>query len=435
MRAEVLEFDHGGITCQFEPNLPETLIAAKRRYLGKSYLKSGASHFQFPPGLRLRNTHPDLLALAILLLSFPYSTSRSLEIPFRVTPEFRQAVHDSIGIHLKANESISVQPRVRGDKPGLAFSAGADSQVARLLMPANTVSIFLDRPLFFGRKSLYKKENIYGSINTLASRGAPIRVIETDFELMRNPVGFPVVDGIENVNLGVLAPLVLSADYFGFDSVAMGIVSDTFYRLGHEAYQDLGNHPYVRGFSHLFEMVGIPLYLPVGGLSEVVILEIAAKEGLPIVSCMRGSEAVPCRKCYKCFRKEMFMAELRGEPWSNKAIEALMTTPSVDKALAQHPILHGNVLDYFVERYPREPLHQLGALLAPYSAQRDWIGQWYPGAQAWVPADYLERHFAVLKNWEVQTMSPELIARLKDWLPARVRVQAGPRAVKSSRVR
>ena len=77
MKVEVSEFNQGGISFTFHPSFSEIAIAGRRKYRRKSYLKTGAT-LPAPQGFSLRKTHPDLLTLGILLLSFPYVTSKVL---------------------------------------------------------------------------------------------------------------------------------------------------------------------------------------------------------------------------------------------------------------------------------------------------------------------------------------------------------------------
>jgi hypothetical protein len=117
----------------------------------------------------------------------------------------------------------------------LAFSGGVDSTAALSVMPKNTVSIFMDRPL--KGKSLYNPQAAHLAVESLKEIGYVSESVQCDLEYVRHPVGFPT-----DLSNGV--PALLLADYFNASSIAFGTVLESAYGIGHERYRDypIGAH-------------------------------------------------------------------------------------------------------------------------------------------------------------------------------------------------
>ena len=137
----------------------------------------------FGNNLQLGEIHQDHLALASILLSNPF-VSEELIINGGMSERFFEATKRITKYKVKKPESF-IEPynSVENSRPSLSFSGGADSTAALLLMPKNTLSVFLDRPLKFGR-SLYNKSAAYATIEHAKSEGYEVKKI--DCELSRN---------------------------------------------------------------------------------------------------------------------------------------------------------------------------------------------------------------------------------------------------------
>ena len=130
------------------------------------------SHHSFsiklPEDVSFEKIHPDHLALVTLLSVHPF-ISNEIHIPLNVSPRFAASAKliSSYTVFFKEESYIAYQPD-SNSVPSLAFSGGADSTAALLLMPKSTKSVFLDRPINKNpifRKSLYNKSAAYATIN------------------------------------------------------------------------------------------------------------------------------------------------------------------------------------------------------------------------------------------------------------------------------
>ena len=105
--------------------------------------------------------------------------------------------------------------------------------------------------------------------------------------------------------------VILLADYFGLDSIATGMPLENTYLWHGYKYRDFSDTWFWKHHSKLFSDVGLPLYQPVAGCSEIVNMKISEQKGWLgwAQSCLRSN--IPgevCGKCWKCFRKNSYWA-------------------------------------------------------------------------------------------------------------------------------
>ena len=115
---------------------------------------------------------------------------------------------------------------IRGIETRTLILGGADSTASLLLMPENTVAVFMDRPLKFGA-SLYNKSAAYQTIKHANDLGYESKIVECNLEYLRSPLGFPN-------DLSPAVPLILLSSILDLDCVAFGTVLESAYRVGHE---------------------------------------------------------------------------------------------------------------------------------------------------------------------------------------------------------
>ena len=86
--------------------------------------------------------------------------------------------------------------------------------------------------------------------------------LECDVEYIREPLGF-ATDLVPSI------PILALAASHNIDAVAFGTVMESAYRIGHEKARDYANSSHFRFWGRMFQAAGLPLYLPVSGVSEV----------------------------------------------------------------------------------------------------------------------------------------------------------------------
>ena len=349
----------------------------------------------FENNLQLSEIHQDHLALASILLSNPF-VSEELIINGGMSERFFEATKKITKYKVKKPENF-IEPYnpVENSRPSLSFSGGADSTAALLLMPKNTLSVFLDRPLKFGR-SLYNKSAAYATIEHAKSEGYEVKKINCDLEYIRSPIGFPT-------DLATSVPLVLMAAKENLDSVAFGTVLESAYRVGHETCRDYKQSGHYKVWGGLFEAAGIPLYLPVAGISEVGTSSIVMNSSFYDYtrSCIRGKFPKPCLNCWKCFRKSMVDNRLKNTKVSDREMKKWLKVREVKRKLAPHPISHENVLSWSLQggNARGETKNLLMNRMEGKIRNMDFLKDWYSPSIELVPERYREETTQNIYNY------------------------------------
>ena len=366
-------------------------------YTPKIKMNSDVVGCDFENKLQLNEIHQDHLALASILLANPF-VSEELIIKGGMSERFFEATKKITKYKVKRPESF-VKPynSVENSRPSLSFSGGADSTAALLLMPKNTLSVFLDRPLKFGR-SLYNKSAAYATIEHAKSEGYEVKKIDCDLEYIRTPIGFPT-------DLATSVPLVLMAAKENLDSVAFGTVLESAYRVGHETCRDYKQSGHYKVWGGLFEAAGIPLYLPVAGISEVGTSNIVMNSSFYDYtrSCIRGKFPKPCLNCWKCFRKSMVDNRLKNTKVSEREMKKWLKVREVKRKLTPHPISHENVLSWSLQggNARGETKNLLMNRMEGKIRNMDFLTDWYSPSIELVPEEYREETTRNIHNYLV----------------------------------
>ena len=366
-------------------------------------------YFRLPREVSLENIHPDHIALVSLMLCFPFIGER-IKLPTGVSEEFQNATRIISRFSLEAvNERVSPYSAENPSRPALSLSGGVDSVTALAILPDETVSFFLDRPVKKG--SLYDKDAAYASCQELRELGFNVVMIETDLEYLRKPVGFPV-------DLANSSPAILLASEFGLDSIAFGTIMESAYGIGSKSYRHYPTGSHNRLWGTLFKAAGIPLNLVVAGMSEVATSKIMIEHeiGYTSQSCIRGKWKEPCLNCWKCFRKSLLDSTIRGEKIIDIDLDKLFNIREARLHLEGFPIKHENVISYICERYEGD--HKLMNLLkrrvGADSSDLKWLEFWNPESIELIVPEYRE----FVKSRIIQmipTMDDVQIDEMKGW--------------------
>lgn len=351
-------------------------------------VKVGRDSFkiEMPPGFDSSSLHPDLYALAIILACYPFIGER-LVLDRAVTPEFSEAFHRlSNKLVSPVDKNLSVREIPKYPIPGLAFSGGVDSTAALALLPNSAASIFLDRIIPEGERTLYRKDAVNYAISELRKHGRSVHSIRTDLEYIRNPVGFPV-------DVSNSIPAILLADHLGLDSIAFGMILESAYRLGHEKYMDYEHRSHFKRWGKLFDIAGVPFNLVTAGISEVGTSKIALESefGYLAQSCMRGEPMKPCFNCWKCFRKLLLDRTLKSEDLPEGLLDQAFSIKEAKRFLAKDLIKHQNVIEFIADRYDGD--HEGMRLMSAKVRQNGDVSlfeKWYSKSIRFVPAQHRE---------------------------------------------
>jgi len=331
----------------------------------------------------LRTVHDDHLALIVLLAVHPFAIGK-LPIPLHVSKQFEEATQ-IFSRYRPEFLSTSGRPYTsKSDgKPGLAFSGGMDSTAALLLMPNNTVPVFLDRP-HRANTTLYNKSAAKATMAFLEAKGIPNIAISTDVEFIRNPVGFPT-------DLATGIPVLALASHFQFDSIGFGTVMESAYRIGHEKSRNYVESPHYKVWAPLFSAAGLPLFLPVAGVSEVgtsTIVHRSPFRGMAR-SCIRGNWPQTCNNCWKCFRKQLIEHGINQTEFNDNQFLSSLQSKEVVSKLSAGFISHENVLGWALNKIQRGPkLDVLFNRLVASTYSLNHLDSFYPPAIDLVPPKY-----------------------------------------------
>jgi len=268
--------------------------------------------FEMPSDWSMDATHSDLFQLAHHLLVEPWDKSAM------------------------KNWKPSRKP---GWRPGLAFSGGIDSAAAMALMPEETVLLYNERSGISGQLNHTNALRFFEKITE--DTGRIVHRIRSNHEQLRalqgKSVGF-------STDYACAVQVILLADYFGLDSVATGMPLENSYLFHGHKFRDFSTSWFWKHYSPMFDEVGLSLYQPVAGCSEVVNLNIVTASGWDgwAQSCLRSSKGGEvCGGCWKCFRKNT----LQNLPFSmsNEIKTFLSKEPLKQAASTLYSIQRGGV--------------------------------------------------------------------------------------------
>jgi hypothetical protein len=243
-------------------------------------------HWDMPARWSLEKTHPDLLKLAEWVLLDPW-------VP---------------GI-IEGHEWT----RRPGKRPGLSFSGGIESTAAMLLMPRNTVVAYHERDF----ESMLKHDNAHRFIRRLRWRHLRrIHIIKSDHEKIRTNWG--KMNGF-STDLACAVHLILLADHFDLDSIAIGMPIDNSWLAQGRVFRDFPNCGWFKKVVPPFKAAGLEINMVVNMISQAGCLEVVRKKGLAnwAQSCLRAPAGRTCGRCWKCF----FKNSLLGHPIDLKSHE------------------------------------------------------------------------------------------------------------------
>ena len=339
---------------------------------------------QLPKGVSVDDVHPDHLALIALLVSHPF-VGKSLKIPWAVSERFAAscAKITKYKVEFEGVGFPEYACQTEG-RPALAFSGGADSTAALLVMPDTTLAVFMDRPLK-KKASMYNKSAAMATIAFAKKSGYDVLSLQCDVEYVREPLGFPT-DLVPSI------PILTLAASHNIDAVAFGTVMESAYRIGHEKARDYANSSHFRFWGRMFQAAGLPLYLPVSGVSEVGTSKIVLNsEFHPYTrSCIRGVWPQSCENCWKCFRKNMIDGKLNHGKVEESYLERGLAIREVQRKMAAFPVSHENVLAWALKGSEGPLGTMLNNRLEGRDRRLNFLEQYFPKAFDVMPPRYRE---------------------------------------------
>lgn len=308
--------------------------------------------FEVPSDWSMEETHEDLFRLAHYVLVSPWDTS--------VLDDWKPS-------------------RKPGWRPGLAFSGGVDSAAALALMPSSTVLVYNERSEIDGILDHTNAKRFFDYL--LATTNREVICVKSNHESIRTRDG--KMAGF-STDYACAVQAILLADYFGFDSIGTGMPLENSYLWHGYKYRDFSETWFWKHYSEIFSSVGLPLYQPVAGCSEIINLKIVQQmewDGWA-QSCLRSKiGGKVCGRCWKCFRKN----SLLGLPFEY--------TGEIEKFLSERPLKQTASTIYSIQRGGvsnngidiSKKIEDLKHLL---EMDLSWMERFHPAALALLPPRY-----------------------------------------------
>jgi glycosyltransferase involved in cell wall biosynthesis len=273
--------------------------------------------FEMPAGWKLEETHEDLFRTAHYVLTSPWEDGILDDwIPSR-------------------------QP---GWRPGLAFSGGIDSVASMLLMPQDTVLVYNRRKGFKSALDHTNADRLFDYL--LEATGRPVIQVASNHEIIRKKYGKSV--GF-STDYACAVQVILLADYLQLDSIATGMPLENTYLFHGHRYRNFGSSWFWRHHSEIFKNIGLSIYQPVSGCSEVINQRIVMENGLLefAQSCLRSDKpGVSCGACWKCFRKN----SLAGHDFT--------FSNEIETFLHQRPLKQAASTLYSIQKLENDPSYE-----------------------------------------------------------------------------
>ena len=288
--------------------------------------------------------------------------------------------------------------RKSGRRPGLAFSAGVDSTAAMCLMPERTVLFYGERD---GFETILKHDNAIRFFEHLEkTSGRAVVRIKSNHELIRTKHGKS--PGF-STDYACAIGAILCADLFDLDSIGTGMPLENSYLFHGQVFREFSTSWFWKHYSPLFEKVGLPIYQPVSGCSEIVNAMIVEKFGFEeyAQSCLRASAGNVCGACWKCFRKNT----LNGYDF--------ILSNEIETFLEKRPLKMAVSTLYMLQKIREKPIFD--EIITKYPDLQDmldhdleWLEKHNPNALDLLPNQYKEYSTKMLDDC-VPRMDPTVL--------------------------
>ena len=355
--------------------------------------------------------HPDRLALVAILNVLPFAGKR-IYLDWNISQKFLDATKVITRVRIESKKSdFSPIKRLIDGSPALSFSGGADSMAALAVMPMNTEPVFMSRYIK-KIKTLYDSEAAEQSCQFLSNLGYSVQIVESDFEYLRDPLGFPT-------DVAVGSPIILLGEFRNYDTISFGTILESSYGTSGKSYRDYTKSSHFRLWNSLFEVVGFGYSLPVAGISEVGTSLILHKSPFGRIhqSCIRGKWKLPCSNCWKCFRKGVVDSSITNGILCPKSKEMILSSKEVRaRLIGDKPIKHEGVLTYALSKIKTndKTILALKDLVRVGKISVIWMERWYPHSSSLIDQSYRKYSCDLLSKYLGQMESID-IKNLVNW--------------------
>lgn len=321
------------------------------------------------------DAHPDLYAVAAWTVVAPW-TRRRVTFDRAISAELAEVLHDGFGVEAGP---VGAERRRPGARLAISYSGGADSVAAATMYPDAPFVHFqrVPHPRVPNRWPHYRSDVL---AKLAAKTGRELTTVSSDLEytLAEPRPGYPEHHAVAAGALLLADQLDLGGLGFGYELGSRWLGGDRY--LGRFTPDNPMWAPHGR-WGRLFAAAGLHIVLPVGGVSEAVTMRLALGSPLreQVRWCLQGVDG-PCRKCGKCFYKELIQAAVERRP-----LDSPMKAehPSVRKYLKKPPYGGQEMIQYGLSRIPGIEKTVLAPALDYFDVSEEatsWLDHCYPPA-------------------------------------------------------
>ncbi|GII31745.1 DUF6395 domain-containing protein [Planotetraspora mira] len=373
-------------------------------------LRTNTCQVRLPPSEgRGPDVHPDLLAVVAWTVTAPW-TRRRVTFDRPISPALAAALHDGWGVEAGP---VGADQR-SGTQLAISYSGGADSMAVAAIFPDAPFIHFrrISHPRVPNRWADYRSDV---TARLARETGRDVTIVESDLEFL---LKFPWPGFTEHH--AVAAGALLLADEMDLGGIAMG------YEIGSRW---LGGDRYVHRFTPdnpmwsasgqwgtLFEAAGLPIVLPVGGISEAMTMRIALGSELrdQVRWCLLGPHSGACGVCGKCLYKELIQAAVERRPLNT----TITATDKVGRKWQNPPPYGGQeMIEYGIAHVPGIE-NTLFAKAAEYlQASKEstrWLEHCYAPAIEEIPEQWRKQVDAFMVD-NVGLMTEDEARRVETW--------------------
>ncbi|MFC1610221.1 DUF6395 domain-containing protein [Myxococcota bacterium] len=352
----------------------------------------------------LETVHPDAHATAIWTVLRPFLGS-NLRLPFGVSEPYAAEMKERFAIELAADQGLSPRRAPANPRPCLLFSGGVDSLAASLVLPADTVLLFLDRIPRLpdappNPNALIELEHAKALCAALQQDGREVHIVRDDHESLFRPYptwhstmySLPGLYLADTLGLGQLETGdVLGIRFLG--GYHDGSRQTWQFRPNPQGRSPERRDPSARshGAMDALPLVGLSKVTSIFGLSEVgtaLVVNRSPFQG-QAASCYYRSKTNYCMRCDKCFKKVILDHIFDDQEVPAELFEHFLSFRHLD-AIFRRPFFDWHHIWFYIFQKIRctHPFARELQAQAQRGPDLSLLEKWYPKTDTMIPSHY-----------------------------------------------
>ncbi len=272
-------------------------------------------------------------------------------------------------------------PKYTGEKMVLSFGGGIDSSTVRIMFP----EAFVVHEAHI-RNEVKLPCHTHDVVEALGPEKG--RVVVTNQRYVSQPGGW------HSWPCSTVTSLLMATDMnFGIILVGSTLGSTLLWKNGERFWNRHASRKW-HGFSgshwqSTFHMIGIPMFSPVMGISEMETMRLA----LPlihkgdVVYCM-SDKGFACKKCTKCFRRDVIRTVV--EP-KNEIDWKMYNTKTTHNFLEKRPLYFGHIFAYAKNKSKKLPKWVTERISDVAEIKSEWPVKLYQDSFEFCPEPWSEK--------------------------------------------